>query len=177
VDDVTGAAEAVQLDGPVNFVEFCVLVRPQMCSVLRALSGDDPRVEDVVQEALMIARHRWDRVGRYDRPDAWVVKVALRMLNRWRRRDDRAGPISDEEVDTAAAKVFERVEQVVDFASALRTLPPARRNVITLHYQLDLPVTEIADVLDLPLGTVKSHLHHGRRHLAALFADEEGADQ
>jgi RNA polymerase sigma-70 factor (ECF subfamily) len=99
------------------------------------------------------------------------------MLNRWRRRDDRAGPISDEEVDAAAAKVFERVEQVVDFASALRTLPPARRNVITLHYRLDLPVTEIADVLDLPLGTVKSHLHHGRRHLAALFADEEGVDQ
>jgi RNA polymerase sigma-70 factor (ECF subfamily) len=151
-----------------------------MCSVLRSLSGDDPRVEDVVQEALLIARHRWDRVGTYDRPDAWVIKVALRMLNRWRRHDSRASPLGDEQdetpADPAAARAFERIERVVDLASALRTLPPARRSVVTLHYRLDLPVDQIADVLDMPLGTVKSHLHHGRRHLAALFADEEGTD-
>jgi RNA polymerase sigma-70 factor (ECF subfamily) len=181
VDGVTGAAEAEQLDEPVSFVEFCVLTRPRMCSVLRSLSGDDPRVEDVVQEALLIARHRWDRVGTYDRPDAWVIKVALRMLHRWRRHDSRASPLGDEEDETsadgAAGQAFERIERAVDLASALQTLPPARRSVVTLHYRLDLPVHQIADVLDIPLGTVKSHLHHGRRHLAALFADEEGTDR
>jgi RNA polymerase sigma-70 factor, ECF subfamily len=110
-----------------------------------------------------------------------VIKVALRVLRRWLRTDQRTDPLGDDghesPADEAAARAFARVERIVDIDSALRTLPPVRRQVVTLHYRLDLAVTEIADVLDLPPGTVKSHLHHGRRHLARLFTDEEGIDQ
>jgi RNA polymerase sigma factor (sigma-70 family) len=174
---VTEAADAAGPDEPLSFVEFFVLGQPRMCSVLRSLTGNDPRVEDALQEAFMTARHRWDDVGCYARPDAWVIKVALRILNGWRRRDRAALPGLDDEADERAARAFEQVERVIDLASALRTLPPARRRVVTLHYRLDLSVEEVADVLDMPVGTVKSHLHHARRRLAALFADEEGTDQ
>jgi RNA polymerase sigma-70 factor (ECF subfamily) len=178
---VAETAEARTTDEAVSFVEFCVLKRPRMRAVLRSLSGDDPRVEDVLQEALLIARHRWGRVGTYDRPDAWVIKVALRMLNRWRRHDDRLSPLERDEreapADLAADQEFKRIEGAVDLASALQGLAPARRSVVTLHYLLDMPVDQIADILGMPLGTVKSHLHHGRRQLAALFADEEGNDR
>jgi RNA polymerase sigma-70 factor (ECF subfamily) len=175
---VTEAADAVDLDEPLSFIEFFVLRQSRMCSVLRSLTGNDPRVEDALQEAFLIARHRWEDVGRYDRPEAWVIKVALRILSGWRRRDRVAlGDGDDERADERAARAFEQVERVIDLASALRTLPPARRRVVTLHYRLDLSVEEIADVLDMPVGTVKSHLHHARRQLAAMFADEEGTNQ
>jgi hypothetical protein len=78
---VTGAAAAEQVD------EFRRVLRPDAATDVfgaRSLSGDDPRVEDVVQEALLIARHRWDRVGHYDRQYAWAIKVELRMLNHLR---------------------------------------------------------------------------------------------
>jgi RNA polymerase sigma-70 factor (ECF subfamily) len=171
------AATAAEPDDPLGFVEFFALERSRMCSVLRSLTGNDPHVEDALQEAFMIARHRWGDVGRYARPDAWVIKVALRTLSRWQRRDRRRGDAAEEHADEAALRAFERIERVVDLASALRSLPPACRQVVTLHYRLDLSVDDIADVLDMAVGTVKSHLHHGRRRLAALFADEEGSDQ
>jgi RNA polymerase sigma-70 factor (ECF subfamily) len=180
VDGVTEAADATEPDEPLSFVEFYVLGKPRMCSLLRSLTGNNPHVEDALQEAFMIARHRWDDVGGYARPDAWVIKVALRTLSGWRRRDrhdSTGGPDDEQHADETAVRAFEQIERAVDLASALRNLPQARRQVMTLHYRLDLSVEEIADVLDMPVGTVKSHLHHGRRQLAALFADEEGTDQ
>lgn len=163
---------------PASFVAFCVLARPRVCSVLRSVAGNDARVEDVVQEALILARHRWSDIGWYDRPDAWLVKVALRLLRRWQRTDDRCRPLGevDDPPDDAAVLAFERVERTADLAVALTTLPPVRRAVVNLHYRLDLSVAEIAEALDLPSGTVKSHLYHGRRQLAAVWApDEEGS--
>ena len=53
-----------------------------------------------------------------------------------------------------------------------RRLSAEHRAVIVFHYYLDLPVHEVADVLGLPIGTVKSRLHHARHGLrAGLEAD------
>ena len=57
---------------------------------------------------------------------------------------------------------------------ALRRLPEAQREAVALHHLADLPVVEIADLLGVPEGTVKSRLMRGREALAALLSEEEG---
>jgi RNA polymerase sigma-70 factor (ECF subfamily) len=54
-----------------------------------------------------------------------------------------------------------------DLRDALATLPRAHREVVILHYLADLPVDEIAQLLDVPVGTVKSRLSRARSALAA----------
>lgn len=58
------------------------------------------------------------------------------------------------------------------FWAALRSLPDRQAQAVALHYLEDLPVSEIARVLDIAEGTVKVHLHRGRLALAELLRDE-----
>ena len=58
------------------------------------------------------------------------------------------------------------------FWSALRSLPERQAHAVALHYLEDMPVSEIARVLDIAEGTVKVHLHRGRLALAELLRDE-----
>ncbi|GEL77632.1 RNA polymerase sigma factor SigW [Tenuibacillus multivorans] len=60
---------------------------------------------------------------------------------------------------------YERLELSETVQEALLTLPPKYRAVIVLKYVRDLPLQEIAEVLELPMGTVKTHLHRGREAL------------
>ncbi|WP_460806265.1 RNA polymerase sigma factor [Micromonospora zhanjiangensis] len=62
-----------------------------------------------------------------------------------------------------------------DLRDAIATLPAGHRQAIVLHYLADLPVEEIARLLDVPVGTVKSRLSRGRTALAARLADYRAA--
>lgn len=158
---------------PVGFAEFCVLARPRVCAALRTMTGGDRDVEDVLQEALILARHRWAEVGAYEFPEAWLVRVGLRMLLRWRRRRDRArfAGLDHDPPDDTADRALEHVERTTDLGAVIATLAPRQRDVITLHYRLDLPVAEIAEVLDMRPGTVRSLLTRGRDAMAARWDD------
>ena len=61
----------------------------------------------------------------------------------------------------------------VEFWRAVRSLPRRQSQVIALHYLEDMPVIEVAEVLDMAEGTVKKHLHDGRRALARRLELEE----
>ena len=61
-----------------------------------------------------------------------------------------------------------------EFWAAVRSLPRQQAAVLTLHYYEDLPVADIAVVLDLAEGTVKAHLHKGRAGLARRLGLRDG---
>ena len=167
------SSEAARRAGrPVAFAEFCVLARPRVCAALRTMTGGERDVEDVVQEALILARHRWAEVGAYEHPEAWLVRVSLRMLVRWRTRDRaRLAGLEHDPPDRAADRALDHVERTTDLGAVIATLAPRQRDVITLHYRLDLPVAEIAEVLDIRPGTVRSLLTRGRAAIAARWDD------
>ena len=56
--------------------------------------------------------------------------------------------------------------------SALLSLSEEQREIIILFHQLDWPISLIASHLDMPEGTIKSHLHRGRKRLRVLFKDQ-----
>ena len=136
---------------------------------------DDPAAADdlVVETFLRLQRHRarW-RPGTPLRP--WLFTIA-RNLARNRRRAERlwgwlplsAAPAVAASEATSDDGIRRRV------AAAFAALPAAQREACSLRLLGDLSLEEIAHVMRVPVGTVKSRLFHGLRRLRALLADIE----
>jgi RNA polymerase sigma-70 factor, ECF subfamily len=135
-----------------------------------ALSGSRWAAEDLAQDAFLAAHARWDRIARYDKPGAWVRRVvANRSVSALRRRTVEAKAI----VRIALGERRGLAEIPADsgeFWRAVRELPRRQAQVVALHYLEDLPVNEIAGVLEIAPGTVKKHLFDGRQTLARTLA-------
>ena len=99
---------------------------------------------------------------------AWIYGIATRKCadairaNTRRRRLD-AGVAAGEAGEPVASLTSS--EQQLDLANAIRGLPPIHRAAVHLFYLEELTVEEIASVLGIPAGTVKSRLHHAREAL------------
>ncbi|MFY1689822.1 RNA polymerase sigma factor [Plantactinospora sp. WMMB782] len=142
-----------------------------------AFTTDLTEAQDVVQEAFARAIARPQGLAGIDNPEAWLRTVAVNVVRRrWRRRQLldtimlRDRPVSRL---VEAAPGPERT----DLRQALAGLPVSYREVIVLHYFADLPVEEIATVLGVPTGTVKSRLSRGRTALAARLGDYQGTGE
>jgi len=139
-----------------------------------ALSGSTSGVEDLAQEAFLVAYREWDRVGRYDDPGAWVRRVvANRSVSVWRRRVAELKALSRlvGRNRTAPTEMESANEQVW---KAVRRLPRRQAQVVALRYLEDRPVDEIAGILECSAGTVKQHLFRARKALAARLGEEGG---
>jgi RNA polymerase sigma-70 factor (sigma-E family) len=153
-----------------GFEEFYEATRQRVGAFLYAIGGDLTEAQDAAQEAYTRAWERWNRVGSYDDPEAWVRMVGYRiMINAWQRARHRllahrrlGRPVPYEPAPETALTVH----------AALRALPPDQRLVVVLHYLLDLPVTEIARQTDVPVNTVKSRLSRGRSRLATMIGSD-----
>jgi RNA polymerase sigma-70 factor (sigma-E family) len=142
-----------------------------------ALSGSRWAAEELAQEAFLAAHRKWNDVGGYDQPGAWVRRVVSNLatsLVRRRLAEARA-------LVKLAARRPEGLPPLEandeEFWRAVRSLPKRQAQVIALHYLQDLSVAEIAETLDIAEGTVKAHLHRGRLELARQLGLEEGADR
>ncbi len=155
--------------GPVPFRDmYDANVRPVMALAV-ALTGDRASAEDLVQEAFTRAYRDWERVGRYDRPGAWVRRVVINLSHsRWRRLRSEARALRrlDPEVSV------EMADPAPDVWAAVRRLPHRQAAAITLHYVEDLSVAQIAAVTGVAEGTTKSDLHRARTRLAEMLDQE-----
>jgi RNA polymerase sigma-70 factor (ECF subfamily) len=120
----------------------------------------------VVQDAFLQALRRWPEVRGYDRPEAWVRRVALnRLVDHERRRGRSRRAV--ERMRAEPPPPDHPVTADLDLLAAVADLSPQQRQVVGLYYLADLPVREVAEDLDIAEGTVKSHLAAARRALAA----------
>lgn len=149
--------------------ELYAAVCPGLIGYLTVLGGNRADAEEVAQEAFVRLLESWPKVAEYDDPRAWLRQVATRMLiSRARRRKvarlalPRLGGATTTEAPTGDR---------LDLAAALATLPIGSRAVVLLHHVHDLPVEEIADLLRIPPGTVKSRLARARAALAPLVSE------
>jgi RNA polymerase sigma-70 factor (ECF subfamily) len=135
---------------------------------IHAIVGAD--AEDVANEAFAAAWVRWDEVGAYDIPQAWVRKVARRMAiaraRRERMRDAR------EVLATTDHAPSHRADP--DLGVALARLSDAARAAVALHYAEDRPLDDVAAALGTITPTVKTWLHRVRPRLAEDVAGLRG---
>jgi RNA polymerase sigma factor (sigma-70 family) len=150
-------------------VDYADFFRAEFAAVTRTaylVLHDRDSAEDISQDAFTQLHLNWAKISGYDRPDAWVRRVAIRLAIRAARRhhllDSLLGRLDSPRQETGAD---------LDLAAALRRLPPQQRAAIALHYYEDRPLHEVAMILNCSHSTAKVHVFKARRRLAALLAE------
>jgi RNA polymerase sigma factor (sigma-70 family) len=162
------------MDVPAGVAELFHAIYPRLVVLLYATCGSQADAEDAAQEAFTKALRNQRKFLGLDNPEAWLRTVAINHLrNGWRHhdvvrrlRDKVPGPQGELELGPDHVAIM----------TALAELDQLHRVVVVLHYLADLPVAEIATMLGIAEGTVKSRLSRGRNRLAPLLIDEERED-
>lgn len=152
--------------------EFLHSAYPRLVAAVALVSGSRPAAEDAVQEALLRAWERSERGVVIGSLEAWVTTVALNLARSGvrrvfaeRRARSRLGP--------AAGASDPLVADRIDLERALWALPRRQREAIVLRYYLGMDTREVAAVLEINEGTVKSTLFRARSALAEALGTEE----
>lgn len=129
------------------------------------------QAEDITQEALYRMLRHWRTVSSYERPEAWVRRVAIRIAVREVQRGRARGA----KERLAQPQPYEHLPDP-DVLRAVATLAPMQRAAVVLFYWEDRPVADIAHILEVSESTVKQHLYRARHRLADLLGEEVAGD-
>ena len=175
--------------GPKQRKEFEEEAMPHMDALYRTalrMTKNEGDAEDLVQEAMVKAYRNWDKFETGSNCRAWLFKIMTNIfINDYRSKsrapvsinmddiDDNfllgqlaTGDGSDDPEKRLFAKVFDD-----DVRKAIEELPDDFRIVVILSFLEGFSYQEIADIVDLQLGTVKSRLHRGRKLLQKQLYD------
>jgi RNA polymerase sigma-70 factor, ECF subfamily len=163
-----------------EFREFFAAEYGRLRGLGYLLTSDWAQAEELAQDTLVRTYRAWPRVRRSQRPGAYARKV---LVNRHRSLLRRAAV---EARHLAGRRPEEAVQPDLGpdglvLWSAVRCLPARQRAVLVLRYHQDLPEAEVARLLGLPVGTVKSLTHRGlarlRGELGSAAMEEAGGNQ
>ena len=137
-----------------------------------AITGDAEAAADLLQD-IFLRLHRFSAHIDPLRPlEPWLYRMTTNLSYTWVKRrqrwfrplEDVADWLAGARRDTPAYQV-EMNDSWRQVQQAVLSLPLAHRGVVVLYYVNDLSVQEISEILDIPVGTVKSRLHYGRQEL------------
>lgn len=144
---------------------------------VQELVRDEQGSLDIVQETFIAAARHIGSLRSDAKFGSWLFGIAhQKVLQRW-RRPDRSTPLDQAAVDALAgsdpspADAVVRREDEEEFMQQLDQLPEAQRNVLLLHFLEDFSLEEIAGITGVPVGTVKSRMHHAKRALRDLMTE------
>jgi len=166
---VEGSEDVISRD----FDDFYRAEVAAMVVLATGVLGRRSGADDLVQEGMLEAYRRWDRLGSYDSPRAWVRRVVVQRAVKAAKKADNE---RNAHLRALSKRPHEDVVESLDptLRAQLQQLPAQQRAALALHYLEDLPVAEIADLLGVTEGTVKVHLSRGRTRLAdALSPTDE----
>jgi RNA polymerase sigma-70 factor (ECF subfamily) len=143
------------------------------------LLRNDSAALDVVQETFAAAVRHIGSLRNDARFASWLFGIAhQKCVQHWRRTrrdeavfassiDESANDLVDPDGMDPSALLLQR-EQTEEFFDLVECLPPAQRATLLLHVLEDFSLSEIGSITGVPVGTVKSRLHHARRALRKL---------
>jgi RNA polymerase sigma-70 factor (ECF subfamily) len=159
------------------FASLAVAAGNRLHAVAHRILRDIDLAEDATQQALLAIWRDLPQLRDPARFDAWSYRLLVRACYAEGRRTRQWTP--NLHILTADAPAGEDLSSVVDrdqLERGFRRLSLDHRAVVVLHHYLDRPLDEVADMLGIPVGTVRSRLHHAMRGLrAALEADARPA--
>ena len=171
----------------VRFEEEALALADQVYRVARRFVSTREEAEDLVQDTYARAFRSWQSYTPGTNLRAWLLRILTNLnVDRGRRLQRRPDELPLEENDYYLAnKMAESAgEQVLDqdrvverlsqdsIVTALSALPDDFRDVVVLVDIGDFSYADAAQILDIPIGTVMSRLHRGRRLLKATLAEE-----
>jgi RNA polymerase sigma-70 factor (ECF subfamily) len=162
----------------------------QLRSFILRRTGNQQDAEDIVQEALMHAYYALERYPlqqiRTLQARPWLYKITWNVYSNYMSRTKPPFELSldtpegsllfelDDEYEEQPEAVFERGERRRELEILVDKLPEQYREVITLYYFDELSQQEIADLLNRPVGTIKTHVYRGIRMLRKALQMKEG---
>ncbi|HWL42774.1 MAG TPA: RNA polymerase sigma factor [Ilumatobacter sp.] len=153
----------IELTHTASFEEMYRREYPGLVAVASALAGQDG--PDIVHDAMVRALLHWNKVAGYERPGGWCHRVVVNLCrSRFRRRTTERRWLAHQRGDELVSAGPSA--DVIAFWEAVRRLPERPRLVVTLYYAGDHSVAEVANILDVPEGTVKSDLSRAREALS-----------
>jgi len=138
--------------------------------LLRRMGAQAAEADDTAQDAFLAAFERIAEFRGEGTFAGWVKKIAARQYLRRIQRDKRASAIAAEGVDDEADVSAGDADHRIDLDEALKGLSPAERLCVSMCYGAGLSHGEAAEALNLPLGTVKSHVKRGLEKLRVRLA-------
>jgi RNA polymerase sigma factor (sigma-70 family) len=150
---------------------FRALYEAEFHHVFRAAAlvcGDQAVAEDATQEAFARAFVRWRRLRDAPWVAGWVTTTAINVARRQLRSRRPPPGVSVAQPDR---------ETALDVRGAVRRLPSRQQEAVTLHYLLDLSVSDTASAMGCDEGTAKTHLARARATLSRLLEHENDDDQ
>ena len=166
----TDAAELVAVPG---YDQLFHDEYPKMVALAASVAGDRSHAEDIAQEALARLARNWNSVQGYDKPGAWLRRATINLaLSRRRRLASEARALL--RLPRPSPTLPPAPTDDAEVWRAVAALPGQQRAVVSLHFLEDLPLTEIADILDISPSTARVHLHRARQTLRDQL---EGVDR
>ena len=134
-----------------------------------AITGDQDTASDLLQDVFLRLFRFADRIDLQRPIQPWLYRMTANLSYTWLKRDRRWFRPLENLADWLASSTrnltHEAVESIDDWdrlQRAVANLPLSQRMVVVLYYLDDLSLQEISEILEIPVGTVKSRLHYGR---------------
>ncbi len=137
-----------------EFAGFVAARSPRLLRTAYLLTRDWALAEDLLQTALAKSWFAWGRLD--DDPEAYVRKVIVNTYASWWRRKWRGETPTEVLPDRAGPDALDRLDERDELWQALGRLPRRQRAVLVLRFFEDLTEAQVADALDISVGTVKS---------------------
>lgn len=150
---------------------------PRLTRFLTNMLRRPQLVEEALNDTMMVVWKRPEKFNGTSKVSTWIFAVAYRTALKARSRvQDPVDPAeAPEPVDDGTPEQDLGHRQVsAILVQAMGTLSPEHRAVLDLTYFHDIGYREIADILGCPVGTVKTRMHHARKHLKARLAGRLG---
>lgn len=141
--------------------------------LLRRMGAQPAESDDVAQDAFLAAFERITEFRGEGTFAGWVKRIAARQYLRRLQKEKRLGALASEEAEETAEIAPGDADGRIDLDEALKGLSPAERLCVSMCYGAGLSHGEAADALNLPLGTVKSHVKRGLDKLRTRLAPPE----
>ena len=156
-----------QLGEPAAFDDLIARWHAPLWSFVRRLVGKDDAASEIFQDVWVRVIRGIPRLRDGSKLRAWLFGIARRTLMDHLRQEYARSPIADIDVDEIAADALavEDADDLQELERALSRLPIIEREVLTLFYLQELSLTEVAEALKVPVGTIKSRLFRAKRLL------------
>jgi RNA polymerase sigma-70 factor (ECF subfamily) len=136
--------------------------------VANKIVRDRAVAEEVASEAFARAWSRWNRLGRDDRVEGWVMRVTVNLAIDMTRKKQ---PVP--QAHLPALSPADSATLHVALVQALQALPKRQREAIVLRYLADLSESDVSAALGVSAGSVKTHLHRGMERLRDTLGPDD----
>ncbi len=173
-----GVAGAGQRDRDREFAEIALPLLPTIARVANALTRDEADADDLVQDTFLQGYRHWQTFTVGTDCRRWLTTICRNEFFRRRYRERRTVSVDDDELELLGAArahnqardagvddMFTQLDVGPAIMAAVAALPDVFRGVVVLSDVEGFTYEEVAEMLGLPIGTVRSRLYRGRRRL------------